>query len=136
MTLGPSLRGLVPPTRRALRALALWTAALAFPSCVAPENNKLGADGEACFTDTDCRDGLLCIQGLCRDEEEEEPLYTCAQSCRYLSDCGIEQYAACLDACETTTAGWDAQDFNSFGDCLFSKTCDDLQEDQAESCFP
>lgn len=133
MTHGPTLRGLVPTTRRALRALALCAA---LTGCVAPENNKLGADGEACFTDTDCRDGLLCIQGLCRDDTAQEPLYTCAQSCRYLSDCGVEQYAACLDACELTTAGWDTEDFNSFGDCLFSKTCQDLLEGQAESCFP
>lgn len=53
-------------TRFIFCALALWLTGVA--GCVVNEDRKLGADGEACFVDEDCRFGYLCNDGVCLDE--------------------------------------------------------------------
>jgi hypothetical protein len=102
--------------------------------CVEGGEERLGADGEVCRADGDCREPLLCIRQLCRAEEDELQLYQCDQVCAWLDQCGVESREVCQGECAEDTADWSAQEFNRFGRCLFGQSCEALRA-APEGCF-
>lgn len=102
--------------------------------CVEPGDERLGASGELCAADKDCRQELLCIRQLCRAPEEEPLLYNCAQLCDYLDECNIEASNTCQTQCDAVTQGWSNEDFNGLGRCIFAQSCEDLRVD-GDDCF-
>jgi hypothetical protein len=50
-------------------------------SAAAPDESQLGAPGESCRARADCKSGLQCIEGACRDPHE-------GQACGATPDCG------------------------------------------------
>ncbi len=52
-------------THRLLTAAGALAGLLSLTSCAADLDDRLGAEGEACFADTDCRLELVCARALC-----------------------------------------------------------------------
>jgi hypothetical protein len=111
--------------RHALLCLGvLWLCA----GCAEPGEARLGASGEVCQADNDCRQELLCVRQLCRAPEETPLLYDCSQLCEYLEECNIEASDVCQEQCAEATEDWSAQEFNELGRCIFAQSCQALRQ--------
>ncbi len=100
--------------------------------CVEPGAERDGDDGEVCFQDTDCRDPLVCLRGLCQPEESY--LYSCELICGYFSECGIQNRNECLLDCQESFDQISVQRANDFGRCVFAQNCEELSLSSAREC--
>lgn len=105
----------------------LLVAVVALTSCHADEQVKQGGLGETCNgRDTDCRDGLVCEVGLCRDPGPG-PTYDCGDICRRLSECDATD-PGCEADCRLSTTSWVLRAREDFGICLVEElTCGEAQ---------
>jgi hypothetical protein len=70
-----------------MRSASLFSLLLLLvPACVADNADKLGAAGESCHADQDCREPLYCDGGVCGDGSE--------QACRTDADCGSGRWCS------------------------------------------
>lgn len=86
-------------------------------SCRADDDVRQGEAGEYCNgRDTDCRVGLICNGGICRDPGPP-PTYNCSDICARLSDCDATD-PACESDCRISTSEWVMRAREEFGICI------------------
>lgn len=104
--------------------------------CRAPEEQRLGAEGEFCSRDADCRldKGFLCENNECIDPATAAGRASCSDICaRFRDECG-RQEENCVESCAETVRGWSEQALEIFGECSIGNTepmlsCEQVRED-------
>lgn len=111
------------PSSLLLLGLALWLS-----GCVGDTDNKLGAEGEVCYSDLDCRGPLLC--GPCADDDcpgicTALIVHPCEQAGDHLSACLGRGDEAFVRDCEAAfgTDGLPSEGAQIYGSCVLSLTC-------------
>lgn len=116
-------------------------------ACVDKEARQ-GGEGEFCNgRDTDCRPGLLCVDGIC--EAGFTLANDCETICEKISGCG-GQLSGCVYSCNLTIEDWAVRAQQDFGQCVVEdlacaeieqafapQTCYErilIPEDRAETC--
>ncbi len=105
-------------------------------ACNAEDEMRTGGVGEYCNgRDSDCRAGLVCLQGVC-DSLGPRPTYDCDDICERLGECGALG-EACASDCRLTTADWSFAARDEFGICLVEDlTCGEAVADFApQTCY-
>lgn len=112
--------------RAQLGVLSLLLLLLSAAACGDTREARLGASGEACLADADCRGELICEQRLCVD-----PLLgvsydaDCEGVCQWIDACGLVE-DNCLSECRAETQGWTAEGADQAFACLLSLECGEL----------
>jgi len=107
--------------------LVLLAAVSLLQACATEEEMLKGGLDEFCNgRDDDCREGLVCLEGVC-STGEDPPVYTCAEMCAKLDTCDAME-TNCLPDCRTTLTGWSQVAKDSFAVCVVEDvTCEEAQ---------
>lgn len=151
-----------PRLRLAAASSLAALAALALAACGDTRDARLGAVGESCFQDADCRDELICEARVCaplgasgnnsssnnsasnNNPSNNNPSNNlpgdyleqgCADLCDYFGTCGLDLDERCPRDCADELEGTTPSDFNRFLDCSFAVSCDELLQGGLERCF-
>ncbi len=148
-----------PRLRLAAASSLAALAALALAACGDTRAARLGAEGESCFQDADCRDELICEARACaplgasannspgnnnpgnNNPGNNNPTpgdylsQGCADLCEYFGACGVDLDESCPLDCADGLEGTAQDDFNRFLDCSFAVSCDELLQGGLERCF-
>lgn len=100
--------------------------------CGASGQDRLGADGERCLDNSECRDGLLCTSGICG---EDERVGGCTDFCAHLEACG-QSPEGCLDSCRSTTRRWTDAAYDEFMACVPTVECGAIATGGLDGCLP
>ncbi len=128
------------PVHRWFRTCFLLMTGLVLASCttacVAPETTKQGARGERCFTDEDCREPLLCVEGLCQEEVPRNGMrnLACDDFCNYLTQCDVAG-PTCPEDCQRLSGNWSAATRQETFACFTDLSCNGLATGSAFSCL-
>lgn len=125
-------------------ALALACSVTALWGCRADDVVKQGVEGEFCNNrDSDCRDGHICEDGICRALESTAGV-TCGEMCQRLEecatgeeDCEADCRATLAGTCEATPCPWTSDAIEAFGTCIIEElTCEEAREaDAPNTCY-
>lgn len=114
-----------------LGSLALIMVAVC-AGCSPEEDLRLGSDGELCFRDADCRDGLICSAGLCAEFGRTDG---CTTFCSHLAECG-EEASGCEQGCSSTTRKWTDAAYDEFMACVPTVSCGEVATGGLDGCLP
>ena len=104
-------------------------------SCRASEELQRGDYNEFCNgRDDDCREGLICEEGVCTAGGPAAD-FSCEEICQRMTDCDAGT-PTCVVDCLTTMGSWSLQAKNEFAHCAVEDlSCAEAQEDFAQICY-
>jgi len=103
---------------------------LVLVGCQASMDQKRGGSGELCNgNDTQCREGLVCEEGVCQSINNSEEV--CPRICEKFEQCnaGMEN---CYQDCMATLKEWGEETTQTYADCYESQvSCSEIQQSDA-----
>lgn len=98
--------------------------------CQAPLEQKRGGPGEICNgSDTQCRQGLVCQEGVCQSINNSEEV--CPTICDKFEQCSAGM-ANCYRNCMATLRDWSEETTQTYADCYENDvTCSEIQDSDA-----
>ena len=134
---------------------------LALAGCGADDASRLGAEGESCFDDLDCREPLFCSSAVCTGSssgtsngstsetsngsttstsngDTNNGFIGCGAICDVLVDCldGDLDPDECNSGCQVSVSEWTDDEVEDFTECVFESSCPEIIEGQLENCIP
>lgn len=140
---------LAPPARAARETwkavLPVLAALIVLPGCIEfPEGEAYVCSGGEDADEDECPRRSVCVDGVCRDEDEAEPALACRSACRMFHECGLASECQatscgvafllkataeeCTTSCTQDSEGFDTTQLR----CLGGLTC----EEDVDLCFP
>lgn len=128
------------PNRRMLPLfmMILAVASLGLAACQAAMETKQGGLGEFCNNrDSDCREGLVCDQGVCVSANPAA-MSACERTCNKIDSCGVTE-PNCLIDCSNEIQNWGDGVIDTFAACVVDDlSCDEIGDtanSAAQICY-
>ena len=118
--------------------LLVAVASLGLSACQAAMETKKGALGEFCNNrDTDCREGLVCDNGVC-GLPNQAISDACQQVCGKLDTCGVQELN-CMNDCRAEIQNWGESVVEAFAECVVNDlSCQEVGDSAnsaAQTCY-